>query len=444
MGLDVAFIKHGLTLDNHGRPVTTLIDKEMDRMKLVDRNGMGVSVDQEMDWSNRHMRELSWKWNMMRTFIIQMSIRSSLVGPGTRWIEPKKELFERPLSPLTAWPGTGRPAWRHAERGLAWRGGTGHKRRGDADLSLAPAAPTCAHGRHSWQRAGLAWRHYLARQPGRGLAWRQRQAADWPGGANSRLAQITWLDLAAAPTGAAAPATASGTKSTPSAWRPAAPGWLAGAAAPACASGTKSTQTGGAGGTRTRHAGRWYGQDSAWRGHADAGWLPRRAHFAAPSGRLAGSALAQDSPGAGRDADAGWPGAGRTRWRRQDADAGWRSVIRLPWQLTAFAVIDAGWPGICLAPGIRLLAAYATLTGAGGRLPKAGQFGHAVARRRRLTLVRADCLAYGLNYAGRSGPAGICPATRRGRLIRAKTTRGRLCRAHSTLVVCGIAGRWLA
>ena len=27
MGLDVAFIKHGLTLDNHGRPVTTLIDK---------------------------------------------------------------------------------------------------------------------------------------------------------------------------------------------------------------------------------------------------------------------------------------------------------------------------------------------------------------------------------------------------------------------------------
>ena len=35
IGLDVAFIKHGLTLDNHGRPVTTLIDKEMDRMELV-------------------------------------------------------------------------------------------------------------------------------------------------------------------------------------------------------------------------------------------------------------------------------------------------------------------------------------------------------------------------------------------------------------------------
>ena len=107
MGLDVAFIKHGLTLNNHGRPVTTLIDKEMDRMKLV-RQEMEweIQSDREMDWSNRHMRELSWKWkienqsrnwNMMRTFIIQMSIRSSLVGPGTRWIEPKKELFEKGL-----------------------------------------------------------------------------------------------------------------------------------------------------------------------------------------------------------------------------------------------------------------------------------------------------------------------------------------------------------
>ncbi|KAG5374070.1 hypothetical protein IGI04_042633 [Brassica rapa subsp. trilocularis] len=113
MGLDVAFIKHGLTLDNHGRPVITLIDKEMDRMKLV-RQEMEweIQSDREMDWSNRHMRELSWKWkienqsrkwNMMRTFIIRMSIRSSLVGPGTRWIEPKKELFEKGLYRPEKW-----------------------------------------------------------------------------------------------------------------------------------------------------------------------------------------------------------------------------------------------------------------------------------------------------------------------------------------------------
>ncbi|KAG5398048.1 hypothetical protein IGI04_019862 [Brassica rapa subsp. trilocularis] len=119
MGLDVAFIKHGLTLDNHGRPVITLIDKEMDRMKLV-RQEMEweIQSDREMDWSNRHMRELSWKWkienqsrkwNMMRTFIIRMSIRSSLVGPGTRWIEPKKELFEKGLYRPEKWKD--KPAW---------------------------------------------------------------------------------------------------------------------------------------------------------------------------------------------------------------------------------------------------------------------------------------------------------------------------------------------
>ena len=119
MGLDVAFIKHGLTLNNHGRPVTTLIDKEMDRMKLV-RQEMEweIQSDREMDWSNRHMRELSWKWkienqsrkwNMMRTFIIRMSIRSSLVGPGTRWIEPKKEMFEKGLYRPKKWKD--KPAW---------------------------------------------------------------------------------------------------------------------------------------------------------------------------------------------------------------------------------------------------------------------------------------------------------------------------------------------
>ncbi|KAF3499810.1 hypothetical protein F2Q69_00040959 [Brassica cretica] len=51
----------------------------------------------------------SLSWNMMRTFIIQMSIRSSLVGPGTRWIEPKKELFEKGLYRPKKWKD--KPAW---------------------------------------------------------------------------------------------------------------------------------------------------------------------------------------------------------------------------------------------------------------------------------------------------------------------------------------------
>ncbi|KAG5374279.1 hypothetical protein IGI04_042413 [Brassica rapa subsp. trilocularis] len=131
MGLDVAFIKHGLTLDNHGRPVITLIDKEMDRMKLV-RQEMEweIQSDREMDWSNRHMRELSWKWkienqsrkwNMMRTFIIRMSIRSSLVGPGTRWIEPKKELFEKGLYRPEKWKD--KPAWTPKDEPKTYYGG---------------------------------------------------------------------------------------------------------------------------------------------------------------------------------------------------------------------------------------------------------------------------------------------------------------------------------
>ncbi|KAG2307052.1 hypothetical protein Bca52824_026800 [Brassica carinata] len=85
----------------------------MDGMKLV-RQEMEweIQSDREMDWSNRHMREWSWKWkienqsrkwNIMRTFIIQMSIRSRLVGPGTRWIEPKKELFEKGLYRPKKW-----------------------------------------------------------------------------------------------------------------------------------------------------------------------------------------------------------------------------------------------------------------------------------------------------------------------------------------------------
>ncbi|KAG5373695.1 hypothetical protein IGI04_042987 [Brassica rapa subsp. trilocularis] len=131
MGLDVAFIKHGLTLDNHGRPVIALIDKEMDRMKLV-RQEMEweIQSDREMDWSNRHMRELSWKWkienqsrkwNMMRTFIIRMSIRSSLVGPGTRWIEPKKELFEKGLYRPEKWKD--KPAWTPKDEPKTYYGG---------------------------------------------------------------------------------------------------------------------------------------------------------------------------------------------------------------------------------------------------------------------------------------------------------------------------------
>ncbi|KAG2244586.1 hypothetical protein Bca52824_093571 [Brassica carinata] len=65
IGLDVAFIKHGLTLNNHGRPVTTLIDKEMDRMKLV-RQEMEWEIHRSKKWaeSNRHITKLSWKWKI--------------------------------------------------------------------------------------------------------------------------------------------------------------------------------------------------------------------------------------------------------------------------------------------------------------------------------------------------------------------------------------------
>ncbi|KAL0684627.1 hypothetical protein Bca4012_051475 [Brassica carinata] len=107
MGLGEAFIKTEKTMDQHGRLVGNLIDQEMDGKKLIGQEmKRAIQCDREMDWSNRHMRELSWKWkienqsrkwNMMKTFIIQMSIRSTLVGPGTRWIEPKKELFEKGL-----------------------------------------------------------------------------------------------------------------------------------------------------------------------------------------------------------------------------------------------------------------------------------------------------------------------------------------------------------
>ena len=41
------------------------------------------------------MKRQSWKWNMRRIFIIQMNIWSNLVGTGTRWSKPMKELFEK-------------------------------------------------------------------------------------------------------------------------------------------------------------------------------------------------------------------------------------------------------------------------------------------------------------------------------------------------------------
>lgn len=105
MGLDENFIKHGLTLENHWRPVRILIDKEMDGMKMFGQEmEWATQCDREIEWSNRHGQEMSWKlkiknqnwkWNIRRIFIIQMSIRSNLAGPGTRWIGPQKMLFKK-------------------------------------------------------------------------------------------------------------------------------------------------------------------------------------------------------------------------------------------------------------------------------------------------------------------------------------------------------------
>ncbi|KAL0730325.1 hypothetical protein Bca4012_026418 [Brassica carinata] len=91
----------------------------MDGRKLVGQEmEWEIQYDREMDCSNRHGREMSWKWkmknpslkwNMRRIFIIHMSIRSTLVGPGTRWLEPKQELFEKGLYPPKKWKD--KPAW---------------------------------------------------------------------------------------------------------------------------------------------------------------------------------------------------------------------------------------------------------------------------------------------------------------------------------------------
>ncbi|KAG2304414.1 hypothetical protein Bca52824_033065 [Brassica carinata] len=112
-------VQEGMTLDNHGRPMRTVIGKEMDGRKLVGQEMEWViQYDREMDCSNRYGREMSWKWkmknhswkwNMRRIFIIQMSLRRNLVGPGTRWIEPKKELFEKGFYRPKKWKD--KPAW---------------------------------------------------------------------------------------------------------------------------------------------------------------------------------------------------------------------------------------------------------------------------------------------------------------------------------------------
>ncbi|KAL0876789.1 hypothetical protein Bca101_026494 [Brassica carinata] len=119
MGLDEVFIKHGQTLDKHGRLVCNLIDQEMDERKLVGQEmNWVIWYDRETDKSNRHGQEMSWKWkmknqdwkwNMRRIFIIQMSLRSNLVGRGTIWIEPKKELFQKGLYRPKKWKD--KPDW---------------------------------------------------------------------------------------------------------------------------------------------------------------------------------------------------------------------------------------------------------------------------------------------------------------------------------------------
>ncbi|KAL0641202.1 hypothetical protein Bca4012_102411 [Brassica carinata] len=91
----------------------------MDGRKLVGQEmEWEIQYDREMDCSNRHGRERSWKWKMKnqslkwntrRIFIIQMRIRSNLVGLGTRWKEPNQELFEKGLYRPKKWKD--KPAW---------------------------------------------------------------------------------------------------------------------------------------------------------------------------------------------------------------------------------------------------------------------------------------------------------------------------------------------
>ena len=102
-----------MTMGHHGRLVFNLIDQEMDGMKLVGQEMKWVIwYDREMDCSNRNGREmswkwkmknLSWKWNIRSIFINKMSLWRYLVGPGTRWIEPKQELFEKGLYRPKKW-----------------------------------------------------------------------------------------------------------------------------------------------------------------------------------------------------------------------------------------------------------------------------------------------------------------------------------------------------
>ncbi|KAG2307047.1 hypothetical protein Bca52824_026795 [Brassica carinata] len=94
MGLDVAFIKHGLTLENHGRPVTTLIDKEMDGMKLP------TTLDQPAWWS-----ELPSKPAERRSVVPVLSLKQeeeklqdSILASPTKQIEESHETEPEPTS----------------------------------------------------------------------------------------------------------------------------------------------------------------------------------------------------------------------------------------------------------------------------------------------------------------------------------------------------------
>ena len=108
-----------MTMGHHGRLVFNLIDQEMDGMKLVGQEMKWVIwYDREMDCSNRNGREMSWKWKMKNLswkwkirsiFINKMSLWRYLVGPGTRWIESKQELFEKSLYRPKKWKD--KPTW---------------------------------------------------------------------------------------------------------------------------------------------------------------------------------------------------------------------------------------------------------------------------------------------------------------------------------------------
>jgi len=113
MDLNAALIKHGLTLDNHGRPLRNRLDQEMGWTNLNKQKMEWLSRhDREIGWSSRNVREMvwklkmniqSWKWSNKTILINQIGLRSNLFRSNLKWNEPNKELVERGIYRPKKW-----------------------------------------------------------------------------------------------------------------------------------------------------------------------------------------------------------------------------------------------------------------------------------------------------------------------------------------------------